>query len=250
MIETNKATITSVTVTLKAIQVNNRQMTQAVFTQLPKLGDITNDDGELAGNLWGWVNYCPRGEEPGLRQFVVEADGVLYRVASPTWRVSLFNSKTYDEETSINVTFLEHSIVDLALVTVAQAIRDQAEQSPHVWREGMNLGTFAPLGDIHVCAKSDRWAASRPVYEAKIWSDCGLDTVVERQDARNLELSPARDEKWYERSDEFLKAMHKRTVPEARNQVAERIAGIVAYIDKTNTIRDILRDADQLFIAV
>jgi hypothetical protein len=250
MIETNSATITSVTVTIKALKVNNRQMTQAVFTQLPKLDDFTNDDGGLAGNVWGWVNYCPRGERPDDRQFVIEADGILYRAASPVHRISLLDPKTWDGETASNAALLDQFLLDLALVTVAQAIRDKAERNPHVWREGMNLGTFTPFGDIHVCRVEGRYYAGQHHAAAKIWSDCGQAFTLEREDLWNLDWSAHHGGEWYDGCDDFLKAMEGKTVSQERACVTAQISDMVADIDQTNEIRDILRDADQLFIAV
>ena len=115
MIETNGVTISSVSVTIKALKVNNRQMTQAVFNQLPKmetLVEMRDADTELLkgyklrGNLWGWVNYCPKDSDPELRQVVLEADGKLYRTSAPTEHVNLREPRTHDEFTADEVSLL------------------------------------------------------------------------------------------------------------------------------------------------
>jgi hypothetical protein len=60
------ALVRSATVEIKSLTVSGRQVTQAVFRQVPYL-PILQADGSLAGTPWGWVNYWWKdNEEIGL----------------------------------------------------------------------------------------------------------------------------------------------------------------------------------------
>jgi len=58
------ATVTTATISVKVMQLNNRQMSMAVVRQIPR-------DDEITGPLWGTVAYCHkefyRGERQGRR---------------------------------------------------------------------------------------------------------------------------------------------------------------------------------------
>jgi hypothetical protein len=97
MIESHGVTIETVTITIQAVKINKRQMTQAVYNQLPITDDLVcpfDDDGdyitpfEIDGDVWGWVNYKPDevwtvrstgGQRLAVRHFVVVQGGKLYR---------------------------------------------------------------------------------------------------------------------------------------------------------------------------
>lgn len=89
-LNSTEATITTATITIKALKVNNRQLTQAVFRQLPERKLIDESKPELIGLPWGWVNYQAGDMAPG-RQFVVQFGTSLARCpvrmgrASDTW---------------------------------------------------------------------------------------------------------------------------------------------------------------------
>ena len=68
--------ITTATVEIQVMRIGSKQMTLAVFRQLPHR-DIFGEDGSLVALPWGWVNY-DRGEG-GSKPFVFSCDGVLYR---------------------------------------------------------------------------------------------------------------------------------------------------------------------------
>lgn len=51
----------SVSVTIRAIQIDNKQMTQAVYNQLPAVSLWDPVKEAPRGIVWGWVNHCPRG---------------------------------------------------------------------------------------------------------------------------------------------------------------------------------------------
>ena len=53
-LQVSEATVSTVTVTIKALKINNRQLTQAVFRQLPERSLIDAENVELLGLPWGW----------------------------------------------------------------------------------------------------------------------------------------------------------------------------------------------------
>jgi hypothetical protein len=57
------ALVRSATVEIKSLTVSGRQVTQAVFRQVP-YQQILKADGSLAGTPWGWVNYWWKDSEP------------------------------------------------------------------------------------------------------------------------------------------------------------------------------------------
>lgn len=74
-VSTKQASISTLSVTIKAIHVNNKQMTLAVFRQLPVLANVADYKGILEGlNAWGFVRY-PQEQE----WLVVDYKGKLYR---------------------------------------------------------------------------------------------------------------------------------------------------------------------------
>jgi hypothetical protein len=65
-IAAEEASIKTASVELKTITVNNKQMTLAVFRQVPEEDLLDKNNGEMRGIPWGWVNYhidCPKDPE-------------------------------------------------------------------------------------------------------------------------------------------------------------------------------------------
>jgi hypothetical protein len=79
LLKAAEASITTCTVTIKALKINNRQMTQSIFRQLPSEPLFDETTLEVAGTttVWGWVNYAPK-DECG-KQFVVQKGDRLVR---------------------------------------------------------------------------------------------------------------------------------------------------------------------------
>lgn len=76
-IETKRASLDTLSVTIQALHVNGRQMTLAVFRQLPT-ASAYNDDGSLAPlEYWGIVRYAIKDE--GDLWVVCASGGRLYR---------------------------------------------------------------------------------------------------------------------------------------------------------------------------
>ena len=69
--------IKSMTVGIQVMAVNNKQMTLAVFKQLPEK-KCFDEQGYSVGNWWGSVNY-PFGDYKNGFWIVFELDGVLYK---------------------------------------------------------------------------------------------------------------------------------------------------------------------------
>jgi hypothetical protein len=57
VITTSDVAIKQVAVEIKVLKIGNKQVTLAVFRQLPERGIISLQTGELLGEAWGRVNY-------------------------------------------------------------------------------------------------------------------------------------------------------------------------------------------------
>ena len=81
-ISSTEAKLKTLNVTIQALAVNGKQMTLAVFRQLP-IGPIQNDRRELLPEirLWGLVRYNIKDE--GDLWVVFDKDGILYRSRFP-----------------------------------------------------------------------------------------------------------------------------------------------------------------------
>lgn len=84
-ITVHKAEIQTATVEVKTLVISGKQMTLSVFRQLPK-ESIISPDGELAGQVWGRVNYHWGDCSAGLHLHVVWQRGE-----------QLFRSCTYSQ---------------------------------------------------------------------------------------------------------------------------------------------------------
>lgn len=80
------ASISTATIEVKAIRVSGKQMTLAVFKQLPRRSILDSMTGELIGDPWGTVNYywdyccLAVNGAPGSHFHIIWTDGeVLYR---------------------------------------------------------------------------------------------------------------------------------------------------------------------------
>jgi hypothetical protein len=73
---TRNAQVMTATVEIQTLTVSNKQVTLALFRQLPDK-PLVKGDGELNGQPWGWVNYHPdrHGCEVGGHLHVVWQDG-------------------------------------------------------------------------------------------------------------------------------------------------------------------------------
>src|SRR5215510_10980403 len=68
--------ISTATVDIQVMRIGTKQMTLAVFRQLP-YRNIFDRSGTLVAPTWGWVNYDRNGSP--AKPFVFSFDGVLYR---------------------------------------------------------------------------------------------------------------------------------------------------------------------------
>jgi len=77
-LQASSASITTASVTIRTLRVNDHQLTQSIFKQLPKRVLIDTRTVDLLGDVWGWVNYDP-DRSPTNRQFVVQFGAILCR---------------------------------------------------------------------------------------------------------------------------------------------------------------------------
>jgi len=74
---TSEASLDTVSVSLKALRVGPRQMTMAVFRQLPELCPVVGTAVDSSLKFWGKVRYSIKDQ--GSLWGVAEHDGSLYR---------------------------------------------------------------------------------------------------------------------------------------------------------------------------
>jgi hypothetical protein len=94
-LEAARASITTASVSIKTLRVDNRQLTQSVFRQLPVRELIDWRNLELLGTVWGWVNYTPAGEDARPTQFVTQFGALLAR--TPVW-LHVVQPLTYESD--------------------------------------------------------------------------------------------------------------------------------------------------------
>lgn len=92
IIETKNASLDTLAVTIRALHVRGKQMTLAVFRQLP-VKDAYLNDGSLAPlERWGLVRYEIKNE--GLLWLVASHDGILYRCrTNPPWDIEIAKNR-------------------------------------------------------------------------------------------------------------------------------------------------------------
>lgn len=56
VLNASEVTVSTATIEVKVMKLNNRQMTLAVFRQL-KVEDLLDSDGKKKGTPWGTINY-------------------------------------------------------------------------------------------------------------------------------------------------------------------------------------------------
>lgn len=78
-LEAAEAAIHTTTITIRALQVGKKQMTQSVFRQLPWAELVDDVEVKLNGVVWGHVNYRWGEIDAGCHNFVFQKGGELYR---------------------------------------------------------------------------------------------------------------------------------------------------------------------------
>lgn len=88
VITTNDVAIKQVEVSIKVLKIGNKQVTQAVFKQLPEEPVIHPDTGALQGEAWGRVNYHVGCDDIGPKHFHVvwqKGDGLRRCIVALPW---------------------------------------------------------------------------------------------------------------------------------------------------------------------
>lgn len=93
-LEAEAASINTATITIRALHVGKKQMTQSVFRQLPVSPLVDEDKVELLGVPWGWVNYHWGDIDPEKTHFIHQIGGRLYRDAFLIRDSTEFRQKT------------------------------------------------------------------------------------------------------------------------------------------------------------
>lgn len=119
-IEATHAIISTASVELRTITINNKQMTLAVFRQLPEEQLLSPKTGELRGVAWGPVNYCPdRSCEGDTHIHVVWQQGSVLKRS--TIQKTGYDQPSYQERAGIVRDLLSCAILK-SIVTGASVL--------------------------------------------------------------------------------------------------------------------------------
>ncbi len=246
-LEASQASITTATVTIKALRVNSRQLTQSTFRQLPEEPLVDESEVRLLGIVWGWVNYQPPGSPANCTQFVAQFGDRLCR--SP-FHVRLLPGDTtfefeqkrfaYREEAALGVLayiaanpseLVRYRVDPKESIALAFAIKDRAPFPRLVFREGhdewqdmrADIRLFNDILWPHEYCQGERLLSKD---EAK---DAALARLKKRLEDRGVELS--KPPPWWE----------------------ARLDGIASqaldYVNRWNALMETLKSAEQLYIA-
>jgi hypothetical protein len=104
VITTSDVAIKQVEISIKVMKIGNRQVTQAVFKQLPEEQIIDYSTGKLRGLPWGRVNYHPDlscKDTVSHFHVVWQKDNILCRAAIENrWKHPILPSEVEDIEAS------------------------------------------------------------------------------------------------------------------------------------------------------
>ena len=80
-LEAAEAAIQTTTITIRALHVGKKQMTQSVFRQLPEADLVDQEEVKLDGVPWGWVNYRWGDMDWRRTNFIFQQGARIYRCA-------------------------------------------------------------------------------------------------------------------------------------------------------------------------
>jgi hypothetical protein len=109
-LDAEHAVIHTATVEVKTLTISGKQVTLAVFRQLPEREIIDPQTGNLCGIPWGLVNYhfkdCEAWMKDDHLHVVWQSGGVLYRSMTPGWRNSPRWRETYAQLAVLDQLFI------------------------------------------------------------------------------------------------------------------------------------------------
>jgi hypothetical protein len=170
-IETKSASLDTLAVTIQALHVNGKQMTLAVFRQLPKAHALKKD-GELADfEFWGLVRYPIKDE--GDLWAVASNSGILYRCDAAPYFESVEDALRNKKSAIVRLEFYR-----------------KWEPAKLAWDDYERL----PWG-----SRGEKPSIERPEYRR------GLETGIEQDYIDAVELAQRRIELAYRRQESISK---------------------------------------------
>ena len=166
-VETKNASLDTLSVTIQALHVSGKQMTLAVFRQLP-MERATNRDGSLAAlEFWGLVRYQIKDE--ASLWAVASADGILYRCKADPEGTSV---EAWENCATAAKSELEQYRLWEPMAIAWQAWRDDGhgtrDGKPAPPRPDYNLRHFSVGRDAYYVAACDD-ADARIVTARRFW---------------------------------------------------------------------------------
>jgi hypothetical protein len=105
VINIHDAKVKTMSVGIKAMTINDRQVTLAVFRQLMNI-DLISDDGTLNGIPWGIINYhpdkCAEGSPPHFHVVWQEGEELRRATVGDPPRFDYYRSAAADDYVSLN----------------------------------------------------------------------------------------------------------------------------------------------------
>ena len=174
MIKTKSVELSTFSVSIRAMVINEKQMTLSVFRQLPTIRILDSDNSLLPYVYWGYVRYSIKNEGADLWA-VVDADGQLCR------------SEFSVEERPLP----SHYEKDDSLCAVKKTLdRIRLGESPMPWDFGCKV-VDAYFGKRGSASKwtADDWLNFSEYYEANLKADwVNRSSVARKYNASMREL--------------------------------------------------------------
>jgi hypothetical protein len=253
-LDANQATISTATVTIRTLRVNNKQLTQATFRQLPVCELIDENKLEVLGVVWGWVNYAPTAQSSQTRQFVAQFGDELCRCPFHVRKVpethgcwKLESKADYQQALCVKE-FMLRALAEDERITSFDWYRNQRGfpvPSPGVFGcsyISYSTGWLDPLGDYLNPKPQEYWV---PITRD---SGCEGREVVKTAE----EVKEAARNRFIKSFQEAYPTRYKTpaTLAEVRDAMMNNSREAVEYAAEWNALMERLKTAPQLFIAV
>lgn len=166
LIETSNASIDTMAVTIRSLHVNSKQMTLAVFRQLPVFY-VYQDDGTLSDvDRWGLVRYKIRDE--GDLWLVASKDGALYRGDAKDYLCFGMDSWV----SSSDISYLKQIINQAKkeyneAVEWEIAVRNYKEESSKYYKQLKEVKQQCPFDEFSDYFNHSKWVSERMPKEPK-----------------------------------------------------------------------------------
>jgi hypothetical protein len=254
-LETEDVSIATATISIKAIQVNKKQLTQSVFRQLEECSLVDETNVRLLGVPWGYVNYFWGDQDSRATHFISQFGGVLRRSRFRLRRSEDFCGREpsrYAPPRPVAYSNLAARYCALASAHVSACIVEG-------WMP-------APPADGGLIPKSC-YEAEHCIEELEFYEDCfppiehlghldarclRYDWLSDEEHQRNCEREIAAKERAHGELKAFIVKTCGALLPaeEILPRIEDQKNRMIDYCRRWDELMDQLRTVEQLFIAV